>query len=99
MWNCAACCATTRCGCCPSSIARRPSPETIVLRDASMTKIVRVGVTSLEHVVTGGKAYGNARGLNSRRTCSLIAVETDGGQVGYGDAAGPVGVVREYVKL
>ena len=30
-----------------------------------------------------GKAYGNARGLNNRRSCSLITLETDDGVTGY----------------
>jgi D-galactarolactone cycloisomerase len=64
-----------------------------------MPKISRLAVTSLEYVLPDGKAYGNARGLNNRRSCSLITLETDGGVTGCGDAAGPLGVVREYVKL
>ena len=64
-----------------------------------MPKITRLSVTSLEHVLPPGKGYGNARGVNNRRNCSLIALETDGGVIGIGDAAGPLGVIREYIKL
>jgi D-galactarolactone cycloisomerase len=64
-----------------------------------MPTIVRLAVTSLEYVLPSSKAYGNARGLNNRRTCSLITLETDAGITGIGDAAGPLGVIREYVKL
>lgn len=64
-----------------------------------MPKIARLAVASLEHVLPKGKAYGNARGLNNRRNCSLITLETDGGVTGYGDASGPLGVIREYIKL
>jgi D-galactarolactone cycloisomerase len=64
-----------------------------------MPKIVRIEITSLEYVLERGKGYGNARGVNNRRNCSLIAVTTDAGVTGYGDAAGPLGVVREYIKL
>jgi L-alanine-DL-glutamate epimerase-like enolase superfamily enzyme len=58
-----------------------------------MPKIVRVAITLLEYVLPDGKAYGNARGLNNRRSCTVIAVETDEGVPGYGDASGPLGVM------
>jgi D-galactarolactone cycloisomerase len=64
-----------------------------------MPKIARVEVTSLEYVLDKGKGYGNARGVNNRRNCSLITITTDDGVVGVGDAAGPLGVIREYIKL
>src|SRR5262245_25012018 len=64
-----------------------------------MPKIARIEITSLEYVLAKGKGYGNARGVNNRRNCSLITLTTDEGVVGLGDAAGPLGVIREYVKL
>ena len=64
-----------------------------------MPKIARIDITSLEFVLAGGKAYGNSRGLNNRRSCSLITLETDAGVVGLGDAVGPLGVIREYLKI
>jgi D-galactarolactone cycloisomerase len=64
-----------------------------------MSKIARIELTSLEYVLERGKGYGNARGVNNRRNCSLIALTTDDGVTGYGDAAGPLGVIREYIKL
>lgn len=64
-----------------------------------MPKIARIEVTSLEYILESGKGYGNARGVNNRRNCSLITLMTDDGVVGVGDAAGPLGVIREYVKL
>ena len=64
-----------------------------------MPKIARLEITSLEYVLKKGKGYGNARGVNNRRNCSLITLTTDDGVVGIGDAAGPLGVIREYVKL
>ena len=64
-----------------------------------MPKIARLEITSLEYVLARGKGYGNARGVNNRRNCSLITLTTDDGVVGIGDAAGPLGVMREYVKL
>jgi len=39
-----------------------------------MPNITRLTVTPLEYVLADGKAYGNARGLNNRRNCALIAV-------------------------
>ena len=64
-----------------------------------MPKIARIEITSLEYVLAKGKGYGNARGVNNRRNCSLITLTTDDGVVGIGDASGPLGVMREYVKL
>ncbi len=64
-----------------------------------MPKIARLDVVPLEHVLPEGRAYGTARGLNYRRTCSLITLETDDGIVGIGDAAGPVGAIREYLAI
>jgi D-galactarolactone cycloisomerase len=64
-----------------------------------MPKIARIELTSLEYVLEAGKGYGNARGVNNRRNCSLITLTTDDGIVGVGDAAGPLGVIREYIKL
>ena len=64
-----------------------------------MPKIARIESTSLEFVLEGGKAYGNARGLNNRRACTLVTLTTDDGVVGIGDAVGPLGVVREYLKM
>lgn len=64
-----------------------------------MPKISDVKVDSLEYVLPPGKGYGNARFVNNRRTCSVIYLTTDEGVVGIGDAAGPLGVIREYVKL
>jgi L-alanine-DL-glutamate epimerase-like enolase superfamily enzyme len=64
-----------------------------------MPKIARIEITSLEYVLPKGKGYGNARGVNNRRNCSLITLTTDDGVIGIGDASGPLGVIREYVKL
>jgi D-galactarolactone cycloisomerase len=64
-----------------------------------MPKIARIEIASLEYVLPKGKGYGNARGVNNRRNCSLITLTTDDGVVGIGDASGPLGVIREYVKL
>jgi D-galactarolactone cycloisomerase len=50
-------------------------------------------------VVPDAKAYGMSRGLNFRRSVSLIQVTTDEGVVGCGEAAGPALVTQEYFKL
>jgi D-galactarolactone cycloisomerase len=68
-------------------------------QDLHMPKIARLEISSLEYVLAKGKGYGNARGVNNRRNCSLITLTTDDGAVGIGDASGPLGVIREYVKL
>jgi len=39
------------------------------------------------------------RGLNFRRTCSLIALTTDDGTVGHGEAGGPPRIMRDYLDL
>jgi D-galactarolactone cycloisomerase len=64
-----------------------------------MPKIVRLDVVPLEHVLPEGRAYGTARGLNYRRTCSLISLQTEEGIVGIGDAAGPIGAIQEYLTI
>ena len=64
-----------------------------------MPKIAELSIIPLEYVVPGAQAYGMARGLNFRRTLSLIQVTTDEGVVGTGEAAGPALVVREYLNV
>lgn len=64
-----------------------------------MPTIERIEIVSLEYVMGPGKGYGNARGINHRRGSSLITVTTNDGVIGVGEAQGPLGVIREYVKL
>lgn len=64
-----------------------------------MPRIAELSIIPLEYVVPGAQAYGMARGLNFRRTLSLIQVTTDEGVVGTGEAAGPALVVREYLNV
>jgi D-galactarolactone cycloisomerase len=64
-----------------------------------MPTIERIEVASLEYVMGPGKGYGNARGINHRRGSSLVTVVTSDGVTGVGEAQGPLGVIREYVKL
>ena len=64
-----------------------------------MPKIERIEIKSYECVFPPDQAYGMARSMNTRRVCSLIAVTTDQGVVGYGEASGPLRVVREYLTM
>jgi D-galactarolactone cycloisomerase len=64
-----------------------------------MPKIKSIDLKSFEYMMPPGKAYGMARGLNFRRTCSLVALTTDDGVVGYGEAGGPPRLMREAVGL
>jgi D-galactarolactone cycloisomerase len=69
-------------------VAARPTP-----------KIERIEIASLEFVMERGRGYGNARGINYRRNSSIVTITTNDGITGVGEAMGPPGVVREYVKL
>jgi D-galactarolactone cycloisomerase len=64
-----------------------------------MAKIKSIELKPFEYVMPPGKAYGMARGLNFRRTCSLLQLATDDGTVGYGEAGGPPQIMREYIAL
>jgi D-galactarolactone cycloisomerase len=50
-------------------------------------------------VFSPDQAYGMARSMNTRRVCALIVVTTDQGVVGYGEASGPLRVLREYLAV
>jgi len=76
-----------------NSAAGHPVPENV------MPKISKIQVTPLEYVMPPGRRYGNARFVNDRRTCCVVELATDEGVVGIGDAAGPPGVIREYMKI
>jgi D-galactarolactone cycloisomerase len=65
----------------------------------SVPKIERIEIAGLEFVMERGKGYGNARGINYRRNSSVVTITTSDGITGVGEAMGPLGVVREYVKL
>ncbi len=64
-----------------------------------MPTIDRIEFTALEYVLPRGTGYGNARGINHRRASSIVSVTTSYGVIGIGEAQGPPGVIREYVKL
>jgi D-galactarolactone cycloisomerase len=64
-----------------------------------MPKIERIDLRSYECVFPPDQAYGMARSMNTRRVLSLIVVTTDQGVVGYGESSGPLGPLREYLKI
>ncbi|MGZ5835234.1 MAG: mandelate racemase/muconate lactonizing enzyme family protein [Xanthobacteraceae bacterium] len=45
------------------------------------------------------RAYGQARGLNFRRTCALFVVTLENGIVGYGEAGGPLKPIAAYLEM
>jgi D-galactarolactone cycloisomerase len=61
--------------------------------------IASLDVISLEYAVPREQAYGTARGLNFKRSSSIIELRTDAGVVGHGELAGPVAPIREYVSI
>jgi len=63
-----------------------------------MPKIKSIELKPFEYVMPPGRAYGMARGLNFRRSCSLIELATDEGTMGYGEAGGPPAIMREYIE-
>jgi D-galactarolactone cycloisomerase len=64
-----------------------------------MPKIKSIELKSFEYVMEPSKAYGMARGLNFRRSCSLVELTTDDGVVGHGEAGGPPHIMRETLKM
>ena len=62
-----------------------------------MPKIKSLELKAFEYVMRREKAYGMARGLNFRRGLALIEVVSDAGVIGYGEAGGPLRVMREYL--
>lgn len=64
-----------------------------------MPNITSIELKGFEYVMPANKAYGMARGLNFRRTCSLVVLTTDEGVVGHGEAGGPPRLMREAIEL
>ncbi|MEI8401991.1 MAG: mandelate racemase/muconate lactonizing enzyme family protein [Alcaligenaceae bacterium] len=64
-----------------------------------MTKIRDIRIIGLEASLPESQAYGMARGLTSKRGCSLIFVETDSGITGIGEAWGPPKVCAAYLDI
>jgi D-galactarolactone cycloisomerase len=64
-----------------------------------MPNIKSIELKTFEYVMPANKAYGMARGLNFRRSCSLVVLTTDDGVVGHGEAGGPPRLMREAVEV
>ena len=64
-----------------------------------MSKIKSLDVRAYEYVMPRERAYGQARGLNFRRTCALFVVTTDDGVIGYGEAGGPLKPIADYLEM
>ena len=55
-----------------------------------MPKIKSIEATGYEFSMPAERGYGTARGFNTRRQSTLVAVTTDEGVVGYSEALGAV---------
>lgn len=64
-----------------------------------MVQIAELDVVSLEYSVAPELAYGTSRGLNNKRSSSIVRLTTSDGIVGYGETAGPTAVIRSYLAL
>ena len=64
-----------------------------------MTKIAALDLISLEYAIAPELAYGTARGLNFRRNCSILALTTEDGITGHGEAHGPLAPIRDYLAI
>lgn len=64
-----------------------------------MSKIRDIRIIGLDYAVAGGKAYGMARGLTSRRGGGLVFVDTEDGVTGIGEAWGPAKVAAAYLEI
>lgn len=64
-----------------------------------MVQIAKLDVVSLEYSVAPELAYGTSRGLNNKRSSSIVRLTTSDGIVGYGETAGPTAVIRSYLAL
>ena len=64
-----------------------------------MSRIVSLDLVSLDYAIAPELAYGTSRGLNFKRSSSIIKLTTDNGVIGYGEASGPTGPIREYLSI
>ena len=64
-----------------------------------MPKIAKLEIRNYEYSLPPERAYGQARGLNFSRSCSLILATSNEGVVGIGEAGGPARVLRAYLEL
>jgi D-galactarolactone cycloisomerase len=64
-----------------------------------VTRIADLDVITLEYSIDPNLAYGTARGLNFKRSSSIVKLTTDDGFVGYGEGSGPTAPVRDYLDI
>jgi D-galactarolactone cycloisomerase len=64
-----------------------------------MPKIAKLELQAYEYVMPRERAYGQARGLNFRRSCALLVATTDEGIIGYGEAGGPLKPIAAYLEI
>lgn len=64
-----------------------------------MTLIADLDMISLEYSIAPDLAYGTARGLNFKRSSSIVKLTTDDGIIGYGEASGPTAPIRDYLAV
>ncbi len=64
-----------------------------------MTKIVDLDLICLDYSIAQDLAYGTSRGLNNKRSSSIVRLTTSDGVVGYGEASGTTGPIREYLGV
>ena len=67
-------------------------------KESLVTLIADLDIITLEYSIAPDLAYGTARGLNFKRSSSIVKLTTDDGIVGYGEASGPTGPIREYLS-
>ena len=64
-----------------------------------MSRIANLELISLDYSIAPELAYGTSRGLNFKRSSSIVKLSTDDGVIGYGEASGPTGPIREYLTI
>lgn len=64
-----------------------------------MSKIRDIRLIGLDCAIGGGRAYGMARGLTSRRGGGIVVLETEDGATGIGEAWGPTKIAAAYLEI
>jgi D-galactarolactone cycloisomerase len=68
-------------------------------KESLVTHIADLDVISLEYSIAPELAYGTSRGLNFKRSSSIVKLVTDDGIVGHGEASGPIAPIRDYLAI
>jgi D-galactarolactone cycloisomerase len=68
-------------------------------KERRVTKIADIELISLEYSIAPELAYGTSRGLNHKRSSTIVKLTTDDGIVGYGEASGPLAPIRDYLAI